>query len=817
MNPEFNEYASVVLKKAREDAGKCHQRYTGTEHIVLGLLSVEDSLAGRILHDNGLDYKTFLDSVLSEAAALGQGNDISFLGYSPKARNVLDRADMIARDFMESSVGSEHLLLALLQEPDCIGVRLLKSLNMNVRKIYIDILISCGMDKREAQRFYQSVFGKDGSGKDRQERSLVDEYCTDLTRMVREKKTDPVIGREAEIERIIQILSRRTKNSPCLVGEPGVGKTAIVEGLSQWIVKGNVPEMLADSKVMTMDLPGLIAGSKYRGEFEERIKGLLSEVLFRGDILLFVDEIHTMIGAGGAEGAVDASNIIKPFLARGEIRLIGATTRDEYRKYIEKDAAFERRFQPVNVEEPSEEETTRILQGLKERFENHHHVRYTAGALKAASTLSARYISDRFLPDKAIDVIDEAAARKKVSLYTKPKELADLQMQSDIYDKRREDALAEGNLRKARLNNTKQKQVEEKLLSLQKDWEAGKQGKKPVVNENDIAKVVSAWTGVPVTRLSQTESERLLHLEDELKKRVIGQDEAVSTLAKAVKRGRVGLKDPRRPIGSFMFLGPTGVGKTELSKTLATVLFGDESAMIRIDMSEYMEKHSISKMIGSPPGYVGYDEGGQLSEQVRKRPYSVVLFDEIEKAHPDVFNILLQVLDDGRITDSSGRKIDFKNTVIIMTSNAGAQRILAPKNLGFVSEKNDDSDHKKMKAHVMEEVRRLFRPEFLNRVDDIMVFRSLKKPEQKRIIRLMMDDLADRLKAEPGFELLYEDSVSDFILDKGYNPQFGARPLRRTIQNEVEDYLSEEYLKGNIKTGSSVCLTVDEGRIKIKE
>lgn len=813
MNLEFNHYASEALDKARQDAASCHQRYTGSEHIMLGLLAGKESLAGRILADNAIDYKDFLDLVLKEAAALGQGNDIADLGYSPKAANILDQARLIAADFMEQTVGTEHILLALLQETDCIGLRLLRSLKVNVRKIYIDILVACGMDKREAQRVYQSVFGRNGTGRDRQEGSLVEEYCTDLTRQVREKKIDPIIGREQEIERMIRILSRRTKNSPCLVGEPGVGKTAIVEGLAQWIVQDRVPEMLSGVRLMTMDLPGLIAGSKYRGEFEERIKGLLSEVLFRGDILLFVDEIHTMIGAGGAEGAVDASNIIKPFLARGEIRLIGATTRDEYRKYIEKDAAFERRFQPVAVEEPSEEETIAILQGLKERFEDHHHVRYTAGALKAAASQSARYISDRFLPDKAIDVMDEAAARKKVNLYTRPDELVSLQEKSDKYNRRREDALAEGNLRKARLNNTRQKQVEEELKAVREKWNARKQGKKPVVNENDISAVVSEWTGVPVTRLTQTESDRLLHLEDDLRERVIGQDEAVAAVAKAVKRGRVGLKDPRRPIGSFMFLGPTGVGKTELSKRLAAVLFGGESAMIRIDMSEYMEKHSVSKLIGSPPGYVGYDEGGQLSEQVRKRPYSVILFDEIEKAHPDVFNILLQVLDDGQITDSSGRKIDFKNTVIIMTSNAGAQRILAPKNLGFVSERNDQEDHKKMKDHVMEEVRRIFRPEFLNRVDDIMVFHTLKKPEQKQIVDLMMRDLIKRLRDNPGFVLSYDDTVTDYILDKGYNPQFGARPLRRTIQNQVEDFLSDEYLKGHIRKEKDVRLTVREGKL----
>ena len=562
-----------------------------------------------------------------------------------------------------------------------------------------------------------------------------------------------------------------------------------------------------------MDLAGMVAGSKYRGEFEERIKGLLSEVRDRGDVLLFVDEIHTMIGAGGAEGSMDASNIIKPFLARGEIQLIGATTSEEYRKYIEKDAAFERRFQPVRVEEPTEEETVEILKGLKSHFEEHHHVRYTAGALKAAAGLSARYVSDRFLPDKAIDAMDEAAARKKVGMFTKPEEITQVQQEVEKYGSRKEKALYEGNLRKAKLNNTRQRQSAARLQVLLDEWQQKKSGKPMSVNENDVAQVISSWTKVPVARLTQTESNRLLHLEDELKKRVIGQDEAVSALARAVKRGRVGLKDPKRPIGSFMFLGPTGVGKTELSKTLALALFGNPESLIRVDMSEYMEKHSVSKMIGSPPGYVGYDDGGQLSEQVRRHPYSVILFDEIEKAHPDVFNILLQVLDDGQITDSGGKKIDFKNTVIIMTSNAGAQRILAPKNLGFVSERNAEQDHKVMRDHVMEEVKKLFRPEFLNRVDDIMVFHTLGKPEQKKIVELLMNDLAARLREHPGFSMEWDDSLLNHVLDKGYNPQFGARPLKRAIQNEVEDLLSEEYLKGSIKKGGRILLRAEDGKV----
>ena len=610
MRTEYNNYASRVLERAAQDAASCHQKYIGTEHLVLGLLSEPESLSGRVLYENSLTYENFLEAVLGESAALGDNTSQTFLGYSPKAEHVLSASEEEALRLHAKQIGTEHILLALIKERDCIALRLIKGMNINVKKIYIDVLTATGIDMTRAQKEYQSLTAPK---KNKRKNSMISSYCVDLTQKVKDGRLDPIVGRRQEIERIIQILSRRTKNSPCLVGEPGVGKTAIVEGLAQWIIRGEVPEMLWEKKVMTLDLPGMIAGSKYRGEFEERIKKLLQEVISRGDILLFVDEIHTMIGAGGAEGAIDASNIMKPFLARGEIQLIGATTREEYRKYIEKDAAFERRFQPVTVEEPSEEEAIAILNGLKDRYEQHHQVHYTAGAIQAAVELSERYISDRFLPDKAIDVMDEAASKKKVGLYTMSDEMRTLEEQFDKYGKRKEEALAEGNLRKAKTNNTKQKTIETKLAKERELWEEKKSVSRITVTENDVAAVVSSWTKIPVTRISQSESQRLLGLEDTLKKRVIGQDEAVTMLAKAIKRGRVGLKDPKRPIGSFMFLGPTGVGKTELSKALAEALFGDENAMIRVDMSEYMEKHSVSKLIGSPPGYVGYEEGGQLS------------------------------------------------------------------------------------------------------------------------------------------------------------------------------------------------------------
>ena len=811
MRTEYNNYASRVLERAAQDAASCHQKYIGTEHLVLGLLSEPESLSGRVLYENSLTYENFLEAVLGESAALGDNTSQTFLGYSPKAEHVLSASEEEALRLHAKQIGTEHILLALIKERDCIALRLMKGMNINVKKIYIDVLTATGIDMTRAQKEYQSLTAPK---KNKRKNSMISSYCVDLTQKVKDGRLDPIVGRRQEIERIIQILSRRTKNSPCLVGEPGVGKTAIVEGLAQWIIRGEVPEMLWEKKVMTLDLPGMIAGSKYRGEFEERIKKLLQEVISRGDILLFVDEIHTMIGAGGAEGAIDASNIMKPFLARGEIQLIGATTREEYRKYIEKDAAFERRFQPVTVEEPSEEEAIAILNGLKDRYEQHHQVHYTAGAIQAAVELSERYISDRFLPDKAIDVMDEAASKKKVGLYTMSDEMRTLEEQFDKYGKRKEEALAEGNLRKAKTNNTKQKTIETKLAKERELWEEKKSVSRIIVTENDVAAVVSSWTKIPVTRISQSESQRLLGLEDTLKKRVIGQDEAVTMLAKAIKRGRVGLKDPKRPIGSFMFLGPTGVGKTELSKALAEALFGDENAMIRVDMSEYMEKHSVSKLIGSPPGYVGHEDGGQLSEKVRRHPYSVVLFDEIEKAHPDVFNILLQVLDDGHITDSQGRKVDFRNTVIIMTSNAGAQSIVDAKRLGFNTVQDEKEDYKKMQSNVMDEVKRIFRPEFLNRIDEIIVFHALTESELEKIVGLLCQDLIQRAKEQLDITLKIKSAAKKLIAEAGTDRKYGARPLKRALQTKLEDPLTEAILNGEIKRSDLVETGVSKNEIK---
>ena len=727
------------------------------------------------------------------------------LEYSPRLRYILEESQNEAAQLASEKVGTEHLLLTMLKDGDCVATRMLMTLNVNIQKLFQDLLLAAGIDPKEYmenQKDGETVGG------------IIDQYSTDLTQEAREGKLDPVIGREKEIARIMEILSRRTKNNPCLVGEPGVGKTAIVEGLARQIAEGIVPESMKDKRIMVLDLPGMIAGSKYRGEFEERMKKLIREVKTAGNIILFLDELHTIIGAGGAEGAIDASNILKPSLARGEMQLIGATTLTEYRKYIEKDAALERRFQPVTVEEPTEDECIRILEGLKEKYEAHHDVEIEEDALKAAVHMSCRYINDRFLPDKAIDVLDESCSKVKLRGFKVPENIVGTEIRCGKLEQEKEAALKAGDIEKASELHREQKEAEKKLEQAKKRFNKKNEKKKVPVTEEDVADVISMWTRIPVTRLNESESERLKKLDKTLEKRVIGQEEAIQALSKAVKRGRVGLKDPARPIGSFLFLGPTGVGKTELSKALAEALFGNEEDMIRVDMSEYMEKHSVSKMIGSPPGYVGHEDGGQLSEKVRRNPYSVILFDEIEKAHPDVFNILLQVLDDGHITDSQGRKVDFRNTVIIMTSNAGAKAIIEPKKLGFTQQEDQKADYKRMKANVMDEVKQLFRPEFLNRIDEIIVFHPLNEDNMKKIVGLMCKEVVQRAKEQLEIILVVRDSVKKHIVETGSDKKYGARPLRRAVQSQLEDKLAEALLNGEIKRGDHVEAGISKKEIK---
>ena len=808
---------TVKAKKAINLAGKMskslHHSYIGTEHLLLGLLKEGTGVAAQVLREYGVEADKVL-KLIEELIAPGTGTAVMEKGgYSPKMQAVLEGAEKDAERFHAEAVGTEHLLLAILREKECIAARLLYTLSVNLQKAYADTLTAMGED---TALYREEIQGrgrrKSGSGT-----QTLDQYSRDLTALAREGSLDPVIGREAEIGRVIQILSRRTKNNPCLIGEPGVGKTAIVEGIAQRIVSGLVPDSVLGKRVVSLDLSGIVAGSKYRGEFEERIKKIIQEVTMAGNILLFIDELHTIIGAGGAEGAIDASNILKPALARGEIQIMVATTITEYRKYVEKDAALERRFQPVTVEEPTEEQSIEILKGLRSKYEQHHHVMITDEAVEAAVKLSARYINDRFLPDKAIDLMDEASAKVRFGMANHSEELAKLKQQVEEKELQFEDALSEGDLALARQYREEKealKQQEEKLTAKAK---REIRRKNLTVGEEEVADVVSGWTKIPVKKLAEGEAARLKKLEATLHKRVIGQEEAVTAVAKAVRRGRVGLKDPRRPIGSFLFLGPTGVGKTEISKALAEAVFGNEQAMIRVDMSEYMEKHSVSKMIGSPPGYVGHEDGGQLSEKVRRNPYSVILFDEIEKAHPDVFNILLQVLDDGHITDSQGRKVDFKNTIIIMTSNAGAQSIVEPKKLGFASVDDEKLNYERMKGSVMEEVRRIFKPEFLNRIDETIVFRSLNKNDMKQIVTLMLKDLTNRCKTQMGMTLTVRDSVKNYIVEKAYEPKYGARPLRRKIQNAIEDQLAEEILDGKVKKGSQVVVTLKKNQIVFEE
>ena len=810
MQTAYTAKAKKAIDIATRISKSLHHSYIGTEHILLGLLKEGTGVASQVLADNGVEYDKVLE-LIEELIAPGNAVAVLEDGLSPRAAHVLEVSKAEAARFHSEKIGTEHLLIAMIKETECVASRLLNTLSVNVQKMYVDTLIAMGEDVSQYKDEFQN--GKPGKRKKAEGTPSLDQFSRDLTELARDGKLDPVVGREAEIDRVIQILSRRSKNNPCLIGEPGVGKTAIVEGIAERIMGGMVPDTVLGKRVVSLDLSGIVAGSKYRGEFEERIKKVLAEVAKAGNVLLFIDEIHTIIGAGGAEGAIDASNILKPALARGEVQVIGATTIEEYRKYIEKDAALERRFQPVVVEEPTEEEAISILKGLRGQYESHHHVTITDEAVEAAVRLSARYINDRFLPDKAIDLMDEAAAKVRLHVGGDPREAAELRREIAESQETLEQALSGGDLEAAREAQTKRQELEEKLEKLNAKAKQGGRRHHQTVGEDEIADVVSGWTKIPVKKLTEGEAARLKKLEATLHKRVIGQEEAVSAVAKAVRRGRVGLKDPKRPIGSFLFLGPTGVGKTEISKALAEAVFGQEQAMIRVDMSEYMEKHSVSKMIGSPPGYVGHEDGGQLSEKVRRNPYAVILFDEIEKAHPDVFNILLQVLDDGHITDSQGRKVDFKNTIIIMTSNAGAQAIVEPKKLGFASGNDEKQNYERMKGSVMEEVRRIFKPEFLNRIDETIVFRALNKDDMKQIVGLMTKELAKRCETQLGITLVVRDAAKQYIVDKAYDPKYGARPLRRKIQDEIEDPLAEKLLDGSIRRGDEVIVTTKKNAI----
>ena len=811
MQAKFTRQAKAALQIAESAARSWKHSYIGTEHILVGLLKEQEGTAGKILEEFGVDpekLETLITQLIAPSGVLVAEKSA---GYSPRAQKIKEQAVKEAEKQKEEQAGTEHLLLAMLRETDCVGTRLLYTMGVNIQKLYSAVLSAAEIDSNFTLEELQ-MQKKQKENKNSTTPTL-DQYSRDLTAMAADGKLDPVVGREKEIARLIQILSRRTKNNPCLVGEPGVGKTAIVEGLAQRIISGMVPDSVKNKRVVVLDLSGMVAGSKYRGEFEERIRNVINEVRSNQGILLFIDELHTIIGAGGAEGALDASNILKPSLSRGEIQLIGATTLEEYRKYIEKDAALERRFQPVTVEEPSEEETLEILKGLRPYYEQHHGVAIEDSALEAAVKMSVRYINDRFLPDKAIDIIDEAASKVRLGGYHVTPEMDVLELKLREIQNDKEKAVKAADLSMAKELQARQREIEAEIAGYKEKEERRNKRKKISVTESSVADIISDWTKIPVQRLTEGETRRLARLEKELHKRVIGQDEAVKSVAQAVKRGRVGLKDPNRPIGSFLFLGPTGVGKTELSKALAEAVFGSEQAMIRVDMSEYMEKHSVSKLIGSPPGYVGYDEGGQLSEKVRRNPYSVLLFDEIEKAHPDVFNILLQVLDDGHITDAHGRKVDFKQTIIIMTSNAGAQSIIEPKKLGFMSNQDEKQDYDRMKSGVMEEVRRLFKPEFLNRIDEIMVFHPLNKSHIKKIVNIMLKKLEKRCREQLEIELKITESVREFLAESGFDSKYGARPLRRAIQTKLEDPMANALLEGRIKRGETVRIQLRQKEI----
>ena len=808
----YTDKAKKALNYANRLSRSSGCNYVGTEHILAGLLKEGTGVAAEVLTANNVELEALL-KLIDELVAAGEEVTVADRdGYSPRTQMVLDRAREMADRFDSDLIGTEHLLLAIIKEGDCAASRLLNTMGANPQKLFVDILAAMGEDPAQYREEIQR--GKnDGATLT----PTLDQYSRDLTAMARAGLLDPVIGREKETERVIQILCRRGKNNPCLIGEPGVGKTAIVEGIAQSLVNGNVPDIVADKRLVSLDMSGLVAKSKYRGEFEDRIKKVINEVETAGNVLLFIDELHTIIGAGGAEGALDASNILKPALARGDVQVIGATTIEEYRKYIEKDAALERRFQPVQVEEPTEEESIEILKGLRKLYEKHHHVEITDEGVEASVRLSARYVNDRFLPDKAIDLMDEAAAKARLGMMHGSDEMMQLNREIHQTELDMEHALQEGDIEKARTLKETRENLQASREKLEKKNRRVSKNKVPVVGENEIADVVAGWTKIPVSRLTESEASRLQKLEETLHKRVIGQEEAVSAVSKAVRRGRVGLKDPKRPIGSFLFLGPTGVGKTEVSKALAEAVFGNEESMIRVDMSEYMEKHSVSKMIGSPPGYVGHEDGGQLSEKVRRNPFSVILFDEIEKAHPDVFNILLQVLDDGHITDSQGRKVDFKNTIIIMTSNAGAQSIIEPKKLGFGAKEDEKQDHERMKASVMEEVKRIFKPEFLNRIDETIVFRALNKDDMKKIIGIMVRDLQKRCKEQLQIDLVVREAAKEFIVEKAYDRKYGARPLRRKLQDEVEDRLADALIRGEIHAKDRVIVTTKNKEIIVSK
>ena len=812
MQDKFTDNAIKVIEAAESSAISLSQTYVGSEHLLIGLLSV-DGVAKRVLEENGVSYDKFMELVnkllTPGNVAVGSADNMT-----PRAKKVIALAANEAYRLNSQKIGTEHILIALLKEGDSIAIRLLNTIGVNLQKMYIDILTALGLDISQARNDYANY--KNSGNSSKSQTPTLDLYSRDLTEYAKTGKLDPVIGREAEVQRVIQILSRRTKNNPCIIGEPGVGKTAIAEALAERIAEGRVPDTIRGKRVVTLDMSGMVAGSKYRGEFEERIKKVIDEVVKNGNVLLFIDEIHTIIGAGGAEGSLDASNILKPSLARGELQVIGATTREEYRKRIEKDAALERRFQPVVIEEPSEEESILILKGLREKYEDHHKVRITDEALEAAVKLSARYINDRYLPDKAVDLMDEAASKARLSVFNTKPESRTIEKRIAELEEQKEEAIKNEAYDVASSLEREQTKLKQKFAELKLAEEQKKQQKTIVVGEDEIAGVVADWTRIPVNKLKQSESDRLMKLENVLHERVVGQDEAVKAVSKAIRRGRVGFNAQGRPIGSFLFLGPTGVGKTELSKALAEAVFGNEASMIRVDMSEYMEKHSVSKMIGSPPGYVGHEEGGQLSEKVRKNPYSVILFDEIEKAHPDVFNVLLQVLDDGRITDSQGRLVSFKNTIIIMTSNVGAQKIITPKKLGFKAEENKEADYQLMKDGVMAEVKRIFKPEFLNRIDETIVFHTLSEEELKKIVKIMVKDLAERAKEQMGLKLKFTETAIKHLAKIDKEANYGARPLARKIKTEVEDLLATEVLLGHIKHGNEVKIGCKEGKIELK-